>query len=206
MSTFTVRAAELLPRLHLDPADPRVASELQELRGLWRGLTDTERRDAAGVAEALAAAQAPPPPQAALFQDDIAARRAITGLDRIDIDTAFECRYHGPRDADALLEHFGLPSFRPGQRDAVVAALLGRDSLVVMPTGGGKSLCYQLPGIASDELTVVVSPLIALMADQYRRLRLGGHPVAMIASGMDPATVSRAMDDIRSGRVRIVLC
>ena len=49
------------------------------------------------------------------------------------------------------------------------AALDGRDSLVVMPTGGGKSLCYQLPGIASADLTVVVSPLIALMADQYRQ-------------------------------------
>ncbi|HET9720355.1 MAG TPA: ATP-dependent DNA helicase RecQ [Solirubrobacteraceae bacterium] len=206
MSTFTARATELLPRLHSDPKDPQVLAELQELRGLWRDLDQAERRQAANLAEALAAAQAPPPPQAALFQDDIAARRAITGLDRIEIDTGFECRYHGPRDADALLSHFGLPSFRPGQRDAVVAALQGRDSLVVMPTGGGKSLCYQLPGIASDDLTVVVSPLIALMADQYRRLRLGGHPVAMIASGMDTAAVTRAMDDLRSGRARIVLC
>ncbi len=206
MTTFAARATELLPRLQSDPADPTVTSELQELRSLWRSLSDTERRQASSVAEALAAAQAPPPPQAALFQDDVAARRAITGLDRIDVDTAFECRYHGPRDPDALLTHFGLPSFRPGQRDAVVAALQGRDSLVVMPTGGGKSLCYQLPGIASDDLTVVVSPLIALMADQYRRLRLGGHPVAMIASGMEAGTVSRAMDDLRGGRARIVLC
>ncbi|HWD84676.1 MAG TPA: ATP-dependent DNA helicase RecQ [Solirubrobacteraceae bacterium] len=206
MTTFTARATELLPRLQSDPADPAVVSELQDLRSLWRSLTDTERRQAATLAEALATAQAPPPPQAALFQDDIAARQAITGLDRIDIDTAFECRYHGPRDPDALLTHFGLPSFRPGQRDAVVAALQGRDSLVVMPTGGGKSLCYQLPGIASDELTVVVSPLIALMADQYRRLRLGGHPAAMIASGMEASAVSQAMDDIRGGRARIVLC
>ena len=112
----------------------------------------------------------------------------------------------GPRDPDALLAHFGLDEFRPGQREAVVATLEGRDSLVVMPTGGGKSLCYQLPGIASDDLTVVVSPLIALMADQYRRLRLGGHPVAMIASGMDRDTVVRALSDVRSGRARIVLC
>jgi ATP-dependent DNA helicase RecQ len=77
---------------------------------------------------------------------------------------------------------------------------------VVMPTGGGKSLCYQLPGIASDALTVVVSPLIALMADQYRRLLLGGHPAAMIASGMDAGTAARALADVRSGRARIVLC
>jgi len=88
----------------------------------------------------------------------------------------------------------------------VAAALRGRDSIVVMPTGGGKSLCYQLPGIAGDDLTVVVSPLIALMADQYRRPRLGGHPAAMIASGMDSEAVARALSDVRGGRARIVLC
>ena len=54
------------------------------------------------------------------------------------------------------------------------AALEGRDSLVVMPTGGGKSLCYQLPGLASEDLTIVVSPLIALMNDQWRRLTAAG--------------------------------
>jgi ATP-dependent DNA helicase RecQ len=207
VTTFTARATDLLPRLHADRTSSEVASELQALRALWRSLSDDERAQAAPLAEALAAAQAPPPPQAALFRDDdAAARRAITGLDRIAVDTAFECRYHGPRDPDALLSHFGLQSFRPGQRDAVAAALGGRDSLVVMPTGGGKSLCYQLPGIASDDLTVVVSPLIALMADQYRRLRLGGHPVAMIASGMEGGAASAAMEDVRSGRARIVLC
>ena len=87
----------------------------------------------------------------------------------------------------------------------MAAALTGHDSLVVMPTGGGKSLCYQLPGIASDGLTVVVSPLIALMADQYRRLVLGGHPAAMIASGMDAGAAARALADVREGRARIVL-
>src|SRR5271155_6094826 len=69
-----------------------------------------------------------------------------------------------------LLGRCGLEAFRPGQREAVQAALEGRDSLVVMPTGGGKSLCYQLPALAGDGLVVVVSPLIALMADQLRRL------------------------------------
>jgi ATP-dependent DNA helicase RecQ len=160
-----------------------------------------------GRAGRLAAAQAPPPPQRSLFDEDAEARRALAGLDRIeDFDGAFECRYTGARDPDALLEYFGLDSFRPGQREAVLAALDGRDSLVVMPTGGGKSLCYQLPGIASDDLTIVVSPLIALMADQYRRLRGGGHPVSMIASGMPAGAVNRALADVRSGRARLVLC
>ena len=70
--------------------------------------------------------------------------------------------------ADELLGKLGYESFRPGQREAVEAALDGRDSLIVMPTGGGKSLCYQLPGLASADLTIVVSPLIALMDDQWR--------------------------------------
>jgi ATP-dependent helicase YprA (DUF1998 family) len=69
---------------------------------------------------------------------------------------------------EELLERFGLDAFRPGQREAVQAALAGRDSLVVMPTGGGKSLCYQLPALADRGLVVVVSPLIALMTDQWR--------------------------------------
>ena len=114
--------------------------------------------------------------------------------------------YQGPRDPDALLAHFGHGAFRPGQREAVEAALAGRDSLVVMPTGGGKSLCYQLPGIASEDLTVVVSPLIALMADQYRRLLAGGHPAAMVASGMPEGAVGKALREIRSGEARIVFC
>ena len=70
-----------------------------------------------------------------------------------------------PKRADELLGALGFASFRPGQREAVEAALDGRDSLIVMPTGGGKSLCYQLPGLATEDLTIVVSPLIALMND-----------------------------------------
>ncbi len=76
--------------------------------------------------------------------------------------------------ADDLLGELGYVSWRAGQREAVVAALEGRDSLIVMPTGGGKSLCYQLPGLASEELTIVVSPLIALMRDQWGKLNSAG--------------------------------
>jgi ATP-dependent DNA helicase RecQ len=137
---------------------------------------------------------------------DREAQLALRGLDRIPVDARPARAYEGPREPDALLEHFGHSEFRPGQRDAVRAALDGRDSLVVMPTGGGKSLCYQLPGIASRELTVVVSPLIALMADQFRRLVLGGHPAAMIASGMDDEAVMGALRAVRSGEARIVFC
>src|SRR5258705_8577482 len=89
-----------------------------------------------------------------------------------------------PDRADELLADLGFAAFRPGQREAVEAALAGRDSLIVMPTGGGKSLCYQLPGLASEDLTIVVSPLIALMNDQWRRLTDAGHPVALISLRM----------------------
>src|SRR5437868_11573249 len=95
---------------------------------------------------------------------------------------------------EELLARFGLDAFRPGQREAVQAALDGRDSLVVMPTGGGKSLCYQLPALAGDDLTVVVSPLIALMRDQCARLTDLGHPAVMLASGGDGDSNRQALD------------
>ncbi|HVQ59277.1 MAG TPA: RecQ family ATP-dependent DNA helicase [Solirubrobacterales bacterium] len=111
-----------------------------------------------------------------------------------------------PNRADELLEALGFASFRPGQREAVEAALGGQDSLIVMPTGGGKSLCYQLPGLATEDLTVVVSPLIALMNDQWRRLTAAGHPVAMISSGMSAEAARAALDQVRGGSARIVYC
>jgi len=108
--------------------------------------------------------------------------------------------------AEALLEQLGVEAFRPGQREAVEAALAGRDSLIVMPTGGGKSLCYQLPGLASEDLTIVVSPLIALMNDQWNRLTAAGHPVAMVTSAMGEEDVRRALEQVRGGEARIVYC
>ncbi|HWE59757.1 MAG TPA: ATP-dependent DNA helicase RecQ [Solirubrobacteraceae bacterium] len=218
MDDFSTRATALASRIVADRSDPEALVELERLRSIWRSLSDAERADGAVGARALAAAQVAqrpgaqvaPPAQLALIpsaSDDDEARRALNGLDRIDdVAGVVERVYDGPPDPDELLSYFGLGEFRAGQRDAVVAALRGRDSLVVMPTGGGKSLCYQLPGIASTDLTVVVSPLIALMADQYRRLREGGHPVAMIASGMSADATARALTDVRDGRARIVLC
>jgi RecQ family ATP-dependent DNA helicase len=107
--------------------------------------------------------------------------------------------------ADELLRQLGYKSWRAGQREAVIAALEGRDSLIVMPTGGGKSLCYQLPGLASEDLTIVVSPLIALMRDQWEKLRRLGQPVAMITSGMSDEATWDALDAVRRD-ARIVYC
>jgi ATP-dependent DNA helicase RecQ len=106
---------------------------------------------------------------------------------------------------EELLARFGLRAFRPGQREAVQAALDGRDSLVVMPTGGGKSLCYQLPALLDRGLVVVVSPLIALMADQLRRLTQAGISATMLASGMPEGHNASALRDIETGASGLVL-
>ncbi len=143
----------------------------------------------------------------ASFPEMEEAKAALHGLEGVESDPTEARRvYDGPPDPDALLAHLGYDGFRPGQREPVEAALAGRDSLVVMPTGGGKSLCYQLPGLASDRLTIVVSPLIALMADQWRRLSADGHPAVMIASGLPDEVARDAMAQVRDGRARIVYC
>ena len=89
----------------------------------------------------------------------------------------------GPADVTLLREKFGFESFRPYQEEVCRAASLGRDVLLVMPTGAGKSLCYQLPGLARGGTTLVVSPLIALMEDQLAKLRHRGLAAERVHSG-----------------------
>src|SRR5580765_6830266 len=82
----------------------------------------------------------------------------------------------------ALSAHFGYESFRPGQEQAVESVLSGTDTLVVLPTGGGKSICYQIPALVLPHLTVVISPLISLMKDQVDALAARGLPATFINS------------------------
>jgi ATP-dependent DNA helicase RecQ len=91
----------------------------------------------------------------------------------------------------ALKTHFGHTTFWPGQRQIVDMALTRRDALVLMPTGGGKSLTYQLPALLQPGLTVVVSPLIALMQDQVERLEANGIPATFVNSSLAPAEQAR---------------
>ena len=86
-----------------------------------------------------------------------------------------------------LKDIFGFDSFRPGQEDAVTALLAGRNVLTVMPTGSGKSLCFQVPALMADGLTIVVSPLVALMQDQVAALRLAGVAADTLNSSRDRA-------------------
>jgi ATP-dependent DNA helicase RecQ len=100
---------------------------------------------------------------------------------------------------------FGLEQLRDGQRDIIDRVLDGRPTLAVMPTGAGKSLCYQLPALLLEGRTVVVSPLIALMKDQCQRLRERGIAAVQLNSAVDPAELRAAEAAIADGSARIVL-
>src|SRR3954453_21585653 len=135
----------------------------------------------------------PPPPQTALDlgeADGRAPREPIARSSEVD---------------GALKEMFGFESFRPGQREAVVAARDGRDVLVVMPTGSGKSLCYQLPALMRTDLTLVVSPLVSLMQDQVEGLAdVAGGRVALVNAQQDAAANRRAVELAVRGHVRLL--
>jgi ATP-dependent DNA helicase RecQ len=104
----------------------------------------------------------------------------------------------------ALVETYGFADFRPGQEEIVAAALAGEDVLAVMPTGAGKSLCYQLPALARGGLTLVVSPLIALMRDQVAQLDALGISAAALNSASDPDERRRVASGLRDRSLRLL--
>jgi ATP-dependent DNA helicase RecQ len=103
-----------------------------------------------------------------------------------------------------LRDVFGFEDFRPGQREIVDAVLAGRDVLAIMPTGGGKSLCFQLPALARPGLTVVVSPLIALMRDQVLGLREAGVEAGALTSANAADETDRVMEALTAGRLKLL--
>src|SRR5262252_5177522 len=109
---------------------------------------------------------------------------------------------------DAILStvqrYWGYSELRPMQEAAIRAGLEHRDSLVVMPTGGGKSLCYQVPAELAQRTDIVVSPLIALMKDQVDGLRACGYPAAALYSGMVPTELRATENEIAAGKHRLV--
>jgi ATP-dependent DNA helicase RecQ len=104
----------------------------------------------------------------------------------------------------SLRQHYGWDAFRPGQRSVIEALLDGRDSLVVLPTGGGKSLCYQLPALVRGGLVLVISPLVALMDDQVRQLRARGIAAASLHAGVDPEARRRMQQMLADGALRLL--
>lgn len=109
---------------------------------------------------------------------------------------------HHPRELLATV--FGYGAFRPGQEEIVEAVLEGRDTLAIMPTGGGKSLCFQLPALCRDGVTVVISPLIALMRDQVRSLREAGVEAGALTSGNTDEETEAVFQALDEGRLKLL--
>src|SRR5262245_63269853 len=104
----------------------------------------------------------------------------------------------------ALRANFGFPDFRPGQERAVSSILAGKDTLVVLPTGGGKSLCYQVPALVLPKLTVVISPLISLMKDQVDALTARGLPATFVNSTLSPSQVGDRIARAQRGDFKLL--
>ncbi len=132
----------------------------------------------------------------------------MKSLDEAVVEAGDAAGGEGGRASDevlAVLRRFwGFEGLRPLQLEAIQAGLERRDSLVVMPTGGGKSLCYQVPPAVAGRTDVVVSPLIALMKDQVDALRESGYPAAAIHSGIDLAEIRQVEREIANGRHHLI--
>jgi len=108
------------------------------------------------------------------------------------------------RPEEVLKTYYGYDTFRPGQKDIVDAGLSGRDVLAVMPTGAGKSICYQVPAMCMEGITLVVSPLISLMKDQVSSLVQAGMPAAYLNSSLSQAQFQKALFNLQNGRYKII--
>src|SRR5574339_933782 len=106
--------------------------------------------------------------------------------------------------ASILKVTFGYDAFRPFQQEVIENVMTRRDTLAVMPTGGGKSLCYQIPSLLLTGLTVVISPLISLMKDQVEQLRAFGVPAVFLNSSLAPQEYQENMESVRRGEVRLL--
>ena len=109
-----------------------------------------------------------------------------------------------PSPAELLSSVFGFSEFRPGQAEIVDAVLAGQNTLAIMPTGGGKSLCFQLPAMCREGVTVVISPLIALMRDQVRALRVAGVEAGALTSGNTENETEEVFAALDEGRIKLL--
>ncbi|MEL6850379.1 MAG: DEAD/DEAH box helicase, partial [Bacteroidota bacterium] len=103
-----------------------------------------------------------------------------------------------------LQEVWGYPGFRPGQEEIIASVLSGKDTLALLPTGGGKSICFQVPGMVIEGLTLVISPLIALMKDQVERLNRLGIPATFVNSSLNPFEVDRKLQGAMDGTYKFL--
>src|ERR1700739_2280686 len=105
---------------------------------------------------------------------------------------------------EILKKYWNHDTFRPMQEEIIQSVLLGRDTLALLPTGGGKSICFQVPALAKDGICIVVSPLIALMKDQVENLKAKGIEAVSIVSGMNKREVDLALDNCIYGPVKFL--
>ncbi|PWL29585.1 MAG: RecQ family ATP-dependent DNA helicase [Fluviicola sp. XM-24bin1] len=108
------------------------------------------------------------------------------------------------KSREILQKIWGYPSFRPLQEEIVDSVIYGHDTLAILPTGGGKSICFQVPGLALDGITLVISPLIALMQDQVNQLEQRGIRAALISSGLSYREIDIALDNARFGTTKFL--
>src|ERR1700748_976038 len=111
---------------------------------------------------------------------------------------------HSMSPKQALQKYFGYSEFRHGQEAIIQHILDKKDVMVLMPTGGGKSLCYQLPAVMMDGLTIVISPLIALMKDQVDALNVNGIPAAFLNSAQSPDEQRELIAKLRANQIKLL--
>ena len=109
-----------------------------------------------------------------------------------------------PQILQALEKYYGYKSFRPLQKEAIESVLAGKDTLLILPTGGGKSICYQIPPIVQNGLCLVVSPLISLMKDQVNALTQNGIPAAFINSSLSAQENNDILNQAASGQLKLL--
>lgn len=195
---LVLRLADTLGHAEIDDEIPLAAIDglLDQLRTCYR---------AAPPAEAIEIARRVTPLRAR--RDVLAGRRRAVPAQAPSVRAAPVAT----ESTDAIpvsdaLARLGVAALRPGQGEAINAAMAGRDALVVMATGSGKSLCYQVPALALDGVTIVVSPLIALIRDQFERMVAAGAAVRMLTSNQTAEESGEALSAIAAGRVRVVFC
>lgn len=128
-----------------------------------------------------------------------------TGKNSLVVEIKDACtndRYHSPEQA--LKSLFGYDSFRVGQKSVIDNILAGRDAFAVMPTGAGKSVCYQIPAVLLPGITLVISPLISLMQDQVQALNEAGVPAAFINSALSEKDYNETIRNAREGLYKII--
>ena len=190
------RLIDMLRHAEIDDEVPLAAIDatLVELRDTYRAATPAQAAEIARRVMPLRAQR-----------DALATRRSAASSPAVHHTPG------RPRSMDAIpvadaLARLGVEALRPGQAEAIDAAMTGRDALVVMATGSGKSLCYQVPALAVDGVTIVVSPLIALIRDQFERMVAAGAPVRMLTSHQTFEESGQALSAIAAGDVRVVFC